>query len=608
MTTSNRPAVPDTFHTNGSTPNPWWSNAVVYQIYPRSFQDSNDDGMGDIKGITSRLDYLADLGVDVLWLSPVFKSPQDDNGYDISDYQDIDPLFGTLEDMDELLAEAHKRGLKIVMDLVVNHTSDEHAWFQASRDKNDPHADWYWWRPAREGFEPGTPGAEPNKWGSYFGGSAWEYDPKRGEYFFHQYSKKQPDLNWENPAVRKAVYDMMNWWMDRGIDGFRMDVITQISKTIDAAGRLPGEEGSEIEDLPAGPDGYSSPFPFCSDGPRVDEFLQEMRREVFDGREGYLTVGEAPGITPERNHHITDPTNRELDMLFLFEHVDIDCENGTKWNPIDLKLTELKRTLGQQQEAVAEDGWASLFFCNHDQPRSLSRWGDDSTEEARVNSAKALGLLMHMHRGTPYIYQGEELGMTNAHFTSLDQYRDLESINMYRQRVEEAKIQTPESMMHALAVRSRDNARTPMQWDGSRYAGFMSADAEGEPWISVNPNHAQINAASEFDDPDSVFGFYKQLIALRHSNPLISAGSWQLIDADNEQVYAFVRELEGRRALVMVNISKQHAVIPSQSKELLVNATVGAENLLITTLGTEHALASLASGELAPWEGVVIEL
>ena len=282
MTNFNRSTLPDNVRSNGATPNPWWANAVVYQIYPRSFQDSNGDGIGDLKGITSRLDYLADLGVDVLWLSPVFKSPQDDNGYDISDYQDIDPLFGTMADMDELLAEAHKRGLKVIMDLVVNHTSDEHTWFQASRDKNDPHADWYWWRPAKPGHEPGTPGAEPNQWGSYFGGSAWEYDPKRGEYFFHQYSKKQPDLNWENPEVRKAVYKMMNWWMDRGIDGFRMDVITQISKTVDKNGRLPGEDGSEIADLPVGEEGYSSPFPFCSDGPRIDEFLAEMRREVFE--------------------------------------------------------------------------------------------------------------------------------------------------------------------------------------------------------------------------------------------------------------------------------------------------------------------------------------
>ena len=445
MTTPQRTALPDSVRTNGATPNPWWANAVVYQIYPRSFQDSNNDGMGDIKGITSRLDYLAGLGVDVLWLSPVFKSPQDDNGYDIADYQDIDPMFGTLADVDEMLAEAHKRGLKVIMDLVVNHTSDEHAWFQASRDKNDPHADWYIWRPAREGHEPGTPGAEPNRWGSYFGGSAWQYDERRGEYFLHQYSKKQPDLNWENPDVRHAVYAMMNWWMDRGIDGFRMDVITQISKTYDANGKLPGESGSLIEDYPVGEEGYSSPFPWCSDGPRVDEYLQEMRREVFAGRDGFITVGEAPGIDAARNSVITNPANGELDMLFVFTHMDMDCD-GTKWNPVPFKLTALKQTLGDQQRAVREAGWTSLFFCNHDQPRVASRWGDESPL-----SAKAIGLMLHMHRGTPYIYQGEELGMTNAHFTRLDQYRDLETLNAYRQRVEEAQVQTAESIMDAFA-------------------------------------------------------------------------------------------------------------------------------------------------------------
>ncbi|RIY24808.1 glucohydrolase, partial [Bifidobacteriaceae bacterium WP022] len=533
MTTFDRANLPESVRTNGATPNPWWANAVVYQIYPRSFQDTNGDGIGDLKGITSRLDYLADLGVDVLWLSPVYKSPQDDNGYDISDYQDIDPLFGTLEDMDELLAGAHKRGLKVVMDLVVNHTSDEHAWFQASRDASSDYADWYWWRPAREGCVPGEPGAEPNKWGSYFGGSAWTYDPKRGEYFLHQYSPKQPDLNWENPAVRAAVYKMMNWWMDRGIDGFRMDVITQISKHVDSEGRLPGEVGCQIEDFPAGADGYSSPFPFCSDGPRLDEFLREMRAEVFEGREGFLTVGEAPGISPHRNTYITDPTHSELDMLFLFNHVDIDCENGTKWNPVPLKLTELKRVMAEQQQAVADAGWASLFFNNHDQPRALSRWGSEASDEMRVRSAKAIAMLLHMHRGTPYVYQGEEIGMTNAHFTRLEQYRDLEALNMFKQRVEEAHIQSAESMMDALAKRGRDNSRTPMQWNASKYAGFMpfnvTSQNNAEPWISVNPNYVDINAAEQMEDSDSVYAFYKYLIALRHSEPIVSAGSWNLV-------------------------------------------------------------------------------
>ena len=646
MTTFDRANLPQSVRTNGATPNPWWANAVVYQIYPRSFQDTNGDGIGDLRGITSRLDYLADLGVDVLWLSPVYKSPQDDNGYDISDYQDIDPLFGTLEDMDELLAGAHERGLKVVMDLVVNHTSDEHAWFQASRDASSDYADWYWWRPAREGCVPGEPGAEPNKWGSYFGGSAWTYDPKRGEYYLHQYSPKQPDLNWENPAVRAAVYKMMNWWMDRGIDGFRMDVITQISKHVDSEGRLPGETGCQIEDLPAGADGYSSPFPFCSDGPRLDEFLREMRAEVFEGREGFLTVGEAPGISPHRNTYITDPAHSELDMLFLFNHVDIDCENGTKWNPVPLKLTALKRVMAEQQQAVADAGWASLFFNNHDQPRALSRWGSESSEEMCVRSAKAIAMLLHMHRGTPYVYQGEEIGMTNVHFTRLEQYRDLEALNMFKQRVEEAHIQSAESMMDALAKRGRDNSRTPMQWNASKYAGFMpfnvASKNNAEPWISVNPNYVDINAAEQMEDSDSVYSFYKYLIALRHSEPIVSAGSWNLVDADDECVYAFVRELTSdcakqedsaetaaesvaksaksnaesnaestERMLVMVNMTDSTVPIPTQSAQLLQNRASNSfttHDVMVTTYDVNHALTSLKNGTLAPWEGIAVTL
>ena len=607
MTDFDRCAIPEGVRTNGASPNPWWSNAVVYQIYPRSFQDTNGDGIGDLKGITSRLDYLADLGVDVLWLSPVYRSPQDDNGYDISDYRDIDPLFGTLDDMDELLAQAHRRGLKVVMDLVVNHTSDEHAWFEASKDKTGEYADWYWWRPARPGHEPGAPGAEPNRWGSYFGGSAWEYCPERGEYYLHQFSKKQPDLNWENPKVRRAVYDMMNWWLDRGVDGFRMDVITLISKRTDAAGRLPGEAGSALADLPVSEEGYSNPHPFCADGPRQDEFLAEMRREVFEGREGFLTVGEAPGITPERNEHITDPANKELDMLFLFDHMG-EGEGRSKWELVPFRTPWLRGTLANQQTAVKDHGWASLFFCNHDQPRIVSRWGDDTTEEARVRSAKAFGLLLHMHRGTPYVYQGEELGMTNAHFTSLDQYRDLESINAYRQRVEEAKVQSAESMMASLELVSRDNARTPMQWDASTYAGFTAPDAPTEPWIAVNPNHASINAAAEFDDPDSVYSFYKRLIALRHDNPVVSAGSWTLIDADDEHAYAFLRELDGERLLTIVNLSGRTIDLPAESAALTDAADALADRILIANYDDATIAATIGRHELAPWQAAVIRL
>ncbi|KFI58980.1 glycoside hydrolase family 13 protein [Bifidobacterium cuniculi] len=606
MTTFTRSTIPDAVRTNGATPNPWWDNAVVYQIYPRSFQDSNGDGIGDLKGITSRLDYLADLGVDVIWLSPVYRSPQDDNGYDISDYQAIDPMFGTMDDMDELLAQAHERGIKVIMDLVVNHTSDEHAWFQESRDPHSDKADWYWWRPAREGHEPGTPGAEPNQWGSYFGGSAWQYDPQRGEYFLHQYSKKQPDLNWENPAVRRAVYDMMNWWMDRGIDGFRMDVITQISKVTDPDGRLPGEPGSRIEDYPAGEEGYSSPYPFCSDGPRIDEFLKEMRREVFEHRDGYLNVGEAPGVDAVRNGYITDPAHKELDMLFLFDHLGID-QVGPKWVSRPFAVQHLRHQLALQQEAVKDHGWASLFTCNHDQPRVVTRWGDDSSEEMRERSAKAFGMLVHLHRGTPYIYQGEELGMTGAHFTKLGQYRDLESINAYRQRVEEAKVQSPESMMDALALFGRDNARTPMQWDGSKYAGFEAPGAPTEPWIAVNPNHVEINAAAQIDDPDSVLAFYRKLVNLRHNSATVAAGVWNLVDDDDASVYAFTRTLGDDRLLVAINLTGEAAALPAQVRGLLEDG-VQESQMVLTTMDAIHSAKALAAGKLEPWEGVVVEL
>ncbi|MCH4209630.1 alpha-glucosidase [Bifidobacterium sp.] len=606
MTTRQRQTVPDTIHTNGADPNPWWANAVVYQIYPRSFQDSNGDGFGDLKGITSRLEYLSDLGIDAIWLSPVYRSPQDDNGYDISDYRDIDPLFGTLSDMDALLDRAHALGIKIVMDLVVNHTSDEHAWFQASRDGKSPYADWYWWRPAREGCEPGTPGAEPNRWGGSFGGSAWQYDPVRGEYYLHTFSKKQPDLNWENPDVRHAVYDMMNWWMDRGVDGFRMDVITLISKCIDGKGRLPGESGSDIEDEPVGEEGYSSPWPFSMDGPRLDEFLQEMRREVFSSRHGYLTVGEGQGISPRRNEAVTDPANKELDMLFLFDHVGVD-QRGAKWNMVPLHLPDLKQAMAEQQDAVRSKGWASLYFNNHDQPRSLSRWGDTSSPELRVKSAKALGLLLHMHKGTPYIYQGEEIGMTNAGFTRLEQYRDLESINAYHQRVDEAHIQDPESMLDSLAKVSRDNSRTPMQWDDSRFAGFTDSGAQTEPWLAVNSNKAQINVAAESADPGSVLSFYRRLIALRHSDNVIAAGVFQLVDRDDECVYAFTRSLANRRVLAVVNVSSKTVPLPVETSLLLANG-IDASRVLIANEDSDALATYVAEGKLSPWTAFVYQI
>ena len=579
----------------------WWQKSIVYQIYPKSFQDTTGTGVGDIPGVTSHLDYLKSLGTGAIWLTPVYPSPMVDNGYDISDYCGIDPSYGTMEDMEELIAEAKKRDIRIVMDLVFNHTSDQHPWFlESKKDRTNPKADWYIWRDAK------PDGSAPTNWRAIFGGSAWKWCEERQQYYLHTFAEAQPDLNWENPAVRRAVYDMMNWWLDRGVDGFRMDVITLISKRTDLSGKLPGEYGSELDDLPVGEEGYSNPNPFCADGPRQDEFLAEMRREVFEGREGFLTVGEAPGVTAQRNEYITDPANGELDMLFLFEHVDFDCE-GVKWKPLPLDLPKLKSIMAGYQAAVKNAGWASQLTGHHAQPRVVSRRCDDSSEESRVRSAKALGLMLHMHRGTPYIYQGEELGMTDAHFTRLDQYRDLESLNAYRHRGEEAKVQSPESMLAGSAARGRDNSRTPMQWDGSVYAGFTAPDAAKEPWISVNPNHAAINAAGEFDDPDSVYAFYKQLIALRHDMPVVAAGDWHLLDADDAHVYAFTRTLGDEKLLVVVNMSGRTVDLPRETAELAA-AGITESNVVISTYDAPHAVASLANRELDPWEAAVIQL
>ncbi len=399
----------------------WWKSAVVYQIYPRSFADSDGDGVGDLRGIIGKLDYLATLGVDVLWLSPIYRSPQDDNGYDISDYEDVDPTFGTLADLDELIAGLHARGMRIVMDLVVNHTSDEHPWFVESRSSRDnPKRDWYWWRPARPGHEPGTPGAEPTNWTSFFSGPAWEYDAVTDEYYLHIFTRKQPDLNWENPEVRYAVYAMMNRWLDRGVDGFRMDVINFISKDVGPDGSLPDDI---TDDLTV----YTLGGRYFLNGPRVHEYLREMNAEVLAGR-NLITVAETPGVTVQDARTYTDPANREVDMVFTFEHVDLDAApGGAKWDIIPLPLTVLKATLSRWQDGLAEVGWNSLYWDNHDQPRAVSRFGDDGVH--RVASAKALGSILHLMRGTPYIYQGEEFGMTNTPFTSLDEYRDVESLN-----------------------------------------------------------------------------------------------------------------------------------------------------------------------------------
>ncbi|MBD1541316.1 alpha-glucosidase [Arthrobacter sp. IA7] len=522
----------------------WFKSAVVYQIYPRSFADSDGDGIGDLRGIIGKLDYLQKLGVDVVWLSPVYRSPQDDNGYDISDYRDIDPVFGSLETLDELLDGLHSRDMKLVMDLVVNHTSDEHPWFAESRSsKDNPKRDWYWWRPPRERAEPGAPaagmpGAEPNNWGSAFSGPAWEYDPETGEYYLHLFSRKQPDLNWENPEVRAAVYDMMNWWLDRGVDGFRMDVINFISKE---------------QSLPDGPQAegmlYGDGGPHFICGPRIHEFLQEMHQEVFAGRDkDLLTVGEMPGVTVGDAALFTDPGRGEVDMVFQFEHVALDQEGGNKWRPRKLLLTDLKKSLGRWQEGLAERGWNSLYWGNHDQARAVSRFGDDG--QYRELSAKMLAAVLHLHRGTPYVYQGEELGMTNMAFGAISDYRDIEVLNHNREATTHLG-HTDAEVLAALAPLNRDNARTPVQWDASRHGGFTT----GAPWIAVNPNANTINAAAQVDDPDSVFSFYRKVIAFRHADPVVAYGDFSMLLPDDEHVYAFKRSLPEAELLVLGNFS-----------------------------------------------------
>ena len=555
----------------------WWKSAVVYQIYPRSFADSNGDGIGDVPGIIGKLDYLEQLSVDVIWLSPIYKSPQDDNGYDISDYQDIDPMFGTLDDVDRLLDEAHGRGIRVVMDLVVNHTSDEHPWFIESRSsKDNPKRDWYWWRPAREGMEPGTPGAEPTNWSSFFSGSTWEYDETTGEYYLHLFSKRQPDLNWENPEVRHAVYEMMNWWIDRGIDGFRMDVINLISKV------LPLKDGIVHE----GEGRFGDGFPLFTNGPRVHEFMQEMYREVFEGRDKLLNVGEMPGVTIDEAKLFTDPARKELDMVFHFEHMGVDREWG-KFGHTKLHLPDLKAILGRWQEGLEESGWNSLYWNNHDQPRVVSRFGND--DEYRVESAKMLAAILHMQRGTPYIYQGEEIGMTNMPFASFDDFQDIEARNYYA-AVKETPGFDPDALLANMAKSTRDNARTPMQWDASEHAGFT----EGTPWMAINPNYRDINADAAVADEHSVFHFYRELIDLRHTLPVVVNGDFRMLLPEDERIYAYTRSLDGTTMLVLGNFSDDEAPVGIDD----VDAWAASE----LVIGNYPAPEPASGITLRPWE------
>lgn len=515
----------------------WFQDSVVYQIYPRSFQDSNSDGIGDLNGISQRLPYLKKLGVDVLWLNPIYKSPDVDNGYDIADYETIQPVYGTMSDFNKLLAQIHENGLKLVMDLVVNHTSDQHKWFQESKKSRDnPYADYYIWRDPVDGHE-------PNNWGSAFSGPAWTYVPERGQYYLHLFATGQPDLNWENPQVRQEVYSLMRFWLDKGVDGFRMDVINFISKPVGLPD-APQEGGSA----------YGDSFAIVSGGPRLDEFLREMNRKVLS-RYDVITVGEMPDSTPEEAINYTNLDGTELNMIFQFQHVNLggnpDPRLG-KWNDQPVKLSELKEALSRWQVELDGKAWNSLYWGNHDQPRVVSRFGSDQPEYREL-SAKMLATTLHMMQGTPYVYEGEELGMTNVHFKELSEYEDIESINAYHQLVEKERVVAPEQMLEYLSFMSRDNSRTPMQWSAEKNAGFTDG---AKPWYGLNPNYLQINAENELKQEGSVFYYYQKLIKMRHDSELIRYGSYELLDPNDEEVFAYKRHYKGQTLLVISNFTE----------------------------------------------------
>lgn len=536
----------------------WWQEVVVYQIYPRSFKDSNGDGIGDLPGIIEKLDYLEKLGIGAIWLSPVYQSPNDDNGYDISDYEAIMTEFGTMEDMDRLIAEAKKRNIRIIMDLVVNHTSDEHAWFvEARKSKDNPYRDYYVWA------DPSEDGGVPNGLRSAFSGSAWQLDEATGQYYLHLFSKKQPDLNWQNEKVRQAVYQMMNFWIDKGIGGFRMDVI-------DLIGKVPEKE-------------------ITGNGPRLHEFLQEMNQATF-GKHDLLTVGETWGATPEIAKLYSNPDRHELSMVFQFEHIGLDQqEGGEKWDLAPVDLGKLKQIFAKWQTELDNQGWNSLFWNNHDLPRMISRWGNDG--QYRVESAKMLAILLHMQKGTPYIYQGEEIGMTNTAISDIAQARDIETINMYHERL--ANGYAKEDIIHSINVKGRDNARRPVQWNNHAFAGFSTV----EPWIAVNDNYENINVEQALADPDSIFYTYQKLIALRKENPIMIWGDFELVDTQ-EEVFAYLRKYQGETWLVVTNFSNEAHDFKydnAKAKEIVI------ENMPVQ-------LSECLDLTLKPWQAFVVKL
>ena len=533
----------------------WWQEIVVYQIYPRSFKDSNGDGIGDIKGMIGKLDYLEKLGIGAIWLSPVYKSPNDDNGYDISDYEAVMAEFGTMEDMEEFLSEANKRNIKVVMDLVVNHTSDEHRWFiEAKKGKNNPYRDYYVWA------DPAEDGGVPNDLRSAFSGTAWEFDEESGQYYLHLFSKKQPDLNWQNKEMRQSVYDMMNFWIDKGIGGFRMDVI-------DLVGKVPLEG-------------------ITNNGPQLHEFLQEMNQATF-GQHDLLTVGETWGATPEIAKLYSNPTRNELSMVFQFEHIGLDQQPGKKkWDLRSVNLAELKRILAKWQTELGNEGWNSLFWNNHDLPRMISRWGND--REYRIESAKMLAILLHMMKGTPYIYQGEEIGMTNTPISDISEAKDIETINMYTERLEQGY--TKEEIITSINVKGRDNARRPLAWNASGNGGFTT----GSPWIALNENYKEINVEAALNDSDSIFYTYQKLVQLRKENPIMVWGDFELIDTvDN--VFSYYREYKGERWLVVTNFSNEEQPFSSEDEIETVIIQNDKENI-----------TGLKEMSLRPWQAFVV--
>ena len=560
---------------------PWWMNAVLYQVYPRSFQDTNGDGIGDLAGIHQRLDYLADLGVDIVWISPIYRSPQADNGYDISDYRDIDPLFGDLAAFDALVERAHELGMRVVMDLVVNHTSIEHPWFvESASDPDSERRDWYYWRDPRPGFEPGTPGAEPTNWESFFGGPAWEYDPASGQYYLHLFARQQPDLNWENPTVRDAVYDMMNWWLSRGVDGFRVDAIDVISKR------------------PGLPDGGPARAPFgvgheCfADGPRLHEFLQEMHQRTFAHHPGSFTVGEASNASPESALLFCAPERREFNMLIQFEHVNLGQESG-KFSPRPLADDELAEVLTRWQETLGDRGWNALYLENHDQPRAVARFGEPTT--SWFESATALATAYFLQRGTPFIYQGQEIGMLGGDFTDESDFRDVESLNYLRAH-------PGQGVPAGLAAISRDNGRTPMQWDCSPAAGFTT----GRPWIDVPASASAINVEAQREDPCSVYAYYRALIEARHRVPALTFGAFERIDAGDAALFVYTRAYQDSTVLVAVNLSGRE-IHPSAS--LLDEAYSPSRWNLYLSNGCAHTAADAhdpaPASSMRPWEARV---